>query len=397
MHLKLAINRLRLQRNKKQQAIKVQRHEIASLLTLGKEDSARIKVEQIIQEDNVLEAYDVLELYCELLSARMQIIVASVECPPDLVEAVVTLIFASSRVEIPEFAQLRDDFILKWGREYVLLHMNNESSQANTKVVSKLSIAVPDRSLVLGYLRTIASEHSLEVDLSGLEDGLTGDGTSSSVLGGLSMDDIRRGGVDNLDWNAMEAAFQELSGNQGGNPTGVRTKAANVADPVREGNLLHLDNHNTKPNSDTNSDTNPNASSSSSSRKGQPTNRSWTEEFSDLFPQQSPTQNTEGNDNEHDLGHNTTATSTSIVAAKDDGDGDEDGDNADPSQSFPIHGRPAAVPTAIPPRPLSKEEEKAVKAEKAEKEEEVNEGNALDENAEYDQLMARFELLKKDL
>lgn len=44
MLLKLALNRIRLQKNKKRELNEVRRREIATLLADGKEDQARVKV-----------------------------------------------------------------------------------------------------------------------------------------------------------------------------------------------------------------------------------------------------------------------------------------------------------------------------------------------------------------
>jgi hypothetical protein len=44
MLLKLALNRIRLQKNKKRELNEVRRREIATLLAGGKEDQARVKV-----------------------------------------------------------------------------------------------------------------------------------------------------------------------------------------------------------------------------------------------------------------------------------------------------------------------------------------------------------------
>lgn len=72
--LKLAISRIKLQKNKKDNNIKNNKREIAELLKNGKDESARIKVENIIREDFVIEAYEILELFCELLLARLGVI-----------------------------------------------------------------------------------------------------------------------------------------------------------------------------------------------------------------------------------------------------------------------------------------------------------------------------------
>jgi vacuolar protein sorting-associated protein IST1 len=50
---------------------KVSRRQIAQLLESGKEQSARIRVENIIRQDIQVELMEILELYCELLLARI--------------------------------------------------------------------------------------------------------------------------------------------------------------------------------------------------------------------------------------------------------------------------------------------------------------------------------------
>lgn len=74
VQLKLAINRLKMLQAKKSSLSQHQRREIATLLDKGKEESARIRVEHIIRQDLVMEALEMLELYCDLLLARFGLI-----------------------------------------------------------------------------------------------------------------------------------------------------------------------------------------------------------------------------------------------------------------------------------------------------------------------------------
>jgi vacuolar protein sorting-associated protein IST1 len=67
---------------------------------------ARIKVEHIIRSDYTIEAYEILELLCELLHERMKLLVANDTCPEDLDEAVSTLIYCADRTECPELTEI---------------------------------------------------------------------------------------------------------------------------------------------------------------------------------------------------------------------------------------------------------------------------------------------------
>jgi transcription initiation factor IIF auxiliary subunit len=54
-HLKMAQTRISLLKNKKRNAIKLQQRQIADLLKQSKDESARIKVENVIREDFMIE------------------------------------------------------------------------------------------------------------------------------------------------------------------------------------------------------------------------------------------------------------------------------------------------------------------------------------------------------
>jgi len=73
-NLRLAINRLKLLEKKKTEMAVKARREIADYLIADKEDRARIRVEHIIREDYLVEAMELVEMYCDLLLARMGLI-----------------------------------------------------------------------------------------------------------------------------------------------------------------------------------------------------------------------------------------------------------------------------------------------------------------------------------
>ena len=73
-NLRLAINRLKLLEKKKTELTVRARKEIADYLANGKEERARIRVEHIVREDYLVEAMEMIEMYCDLLLARMGLI-----------------------------------------------------------------------------------------------------------------------------------------------------------------------------------------------------------------------------------------------------------------------------------------------------------------------------------
>jgi vacuolar protein sorting-associated protein IST1 len=73
-NLRLAINRLKLLEKKKTELAVKSRKEIVDYIVNGKEDRARIRVEHIAREDFFVEAMEIVEMYCDLLLARMGLI-----------------------------------------------------------------------------------------------------------------------------------------------------------------------------------------------------------------------------------------------------------------------------------------------------------------------------------
>lgn len=54
-----------------------------------------------------MEAYEILELMCELLAERLSLIAHDKACPPELIGSVHTLIWAAPRTEVSEFKAVR--------------------------------------------------------------------------------------------------------------------------------------------------------------------------------------------------------------------------------------------------------------------------------------------------
>jgi vacuolar protein sorting-associated protein IST1 len=73
-NLRLAVNRLKLLQKKKTELAQKARKEIADYLVAKKYERAKIRVEYIIREDYLVEAMEIVEMYCDLLLARFGLI-----------------------------------------------------------------------------------------------------------------------------------------------------------------------------------------------------------------------------------------------------------------------------------------------------------------------------------
>ena len=140
---------------------KAQRRAMAQLLEVGKIDSAKIRVENIIRSDITNELHEILELYCELLLARSGLLEAPT-CDPGLEEAVKSVIYSAPKTEIKELQQVRVLLGEKFGKDFVLAAMENSDGKVSEKVVKKLSGTPPKEGLVQGYLEEIARAYGVD-------------------------------------------------------------------------------------------------------------------------------------------------------------------------------------------------------------------------------------------
>ncbi|THX04978.1 DUF292-domain-containing protein [Aureobasidium pullulans] len=161
VQLKLSISRLRMVQQKDTAIAKQQRRAMAQLLEQAKDESARIRVENIIRSDLTTELLEILELYCELLLARAGLLEAK-ECDAGLEEAVKSIIFAAPRTDVKELHNVRALLAEKFGKEFVLDATENRDDKVAKRVVDRLRVEPPKTELVEAYLSTIADAYNID-------------------------------------------------------------------------------------------------------------------------------------------------------------------------------------------------------------------------------------------
>ncbi|CAL4996999.1 unnamed protein product [Urochloa decumbens] len=169
--LKLTIPRIKLLRNRRELQLRQMRRDIAKLLEAGQEATARIRVEHIIREENMMAAQEILELFSELVAVRLPIIEAQKECPIDLKEAISSICFAAPRcADLPELMQVQMMFATKYGKEFVAAASElMPDCGVNRQIIELLSIRPPPVDAKLKLLKEIAEEHEVDWDPSETE------------------------------------------------------------------------------------------------------------------------------------------------------------------------------------------------------------------------------------
>ncbi|KAL3535653.1 hypothetical protein ACH5RR_004114 [Cinchona calisaya] len=164
--LKLSASRMKLMKNKKVVQVKQMKRELAQLLDSGQDQTARIRVEHVIREEKMMAAYDLIDIYCELIVARLPIIESQKNCPIDLKEAITSVVFASPRCgDIPELLDARKHFTAKYGKDFISAALElRPNCGVSRLLVEKLSANAPDGQTKIKALTAIAEEHNIKWD-----------------------------------------------------------------------------------------------------------------------------------------------------------------------------------------------------------------------------------------
>ncbi|XP_059634859.1 uncharacterized protein LOC132277129 [Cornus florida] len=171
--LKLASARIKLLKNKKEIQLKQLKKEVAQLLESGQDRTARIRVEHVVREEKTIAAYELIEIYCELIVARLTIIESQKNCPIDLKEAIASVIFASPRcADIPELLDISKNFTAKYGKEFKSAAVElRPNCGVSRMLIEKLSATAPDGQTKLRILSAIAEEHNIKWDPNSVGEG----------------------------------------------------------------------------------------------------------------------------------------------------------------------------------------------------------------------------------
>ncbi|KAI4357839.1 hypothetical protein L6164_001762 [Bauhinia variegata] len=163
----LSISRLAVLKNQRQARFKVARSDVVEILQLGQHERALLRVEHVIKEQNMLDVYDLIERYCNLLVERVHLIEQERECPEELREAASGLLYAASRCgDFPELQEIRAVLTTRFGKELAgrAIELRNNCG-VSPQIVQKLSTRMPGLENRMKVLKEIASENSIVLQL----------------------------------------------------------------------------------------------------------------------------------------------------------------------------------------------------------------------------------------
>ncbi|KAK7407559.1 hypothetical protein VNO78_09512 [Psophocarpus tetragonolobus] len=163
----LAISRLAVLKNQRQARLRHARSDVLELLQLGNHQRASLRVEHVIKDQNMLDVYDRIEGYCNLLIERIHLIEQERECPEELKEAASGLLYAASRCgDFPEIQEIRTILTSRFGKEFAArsIELRNNCG-VHPQMIQKLSTRMPSVESRMKVLKEIASENGIVLQL----------------------------------------------------------------------------------------------------------------------------------------------------------------------------------------------------------------------------------------
>ncbi|XP_006649770.1 uncharacterized protein LOC102715830 [Oryza brachyantha] len=168
--LGLALSRIAVARRPRLARKSIATDDVRQLLTLGHLDRAIHRAEQVIVEDTMLEAFEMIELYCKRLIEHAARLDKPGECTEEIREAAATVMFAAGWCgDLPELTFVRTILADKFGSHFT------EATRDGTGIVDrmlvwKLSGDATSRELKKKVTKEIAAENNIVVDFSELRD-----------------------------------------------------------------------------------------------------------------------------------------------------------------------------------------------------------------------------------
>ncbi|PNY04030.1 hypothetical protein L195_g000441 [Trifolium pratense] len=166
--INLAISRLAVLKNQRNVRLRQARSDVLQLLQLpDHHQRALLRVEHVIKEQNILDVYDEIEGYFNLLIERIHLIAQQRECPEELEEAASGILYAASRCgDFPEIQEIRTILTSRFGKEFAAraIELRN-NCKVQPKIITKLSTRMPSLENRMKVLKEIASENNITLQL----------------------------------------------------------------------------------------------------------------------------------------------------------------------------------------------------------------------------------------
>ncbi|KAL0395962.1 UNVERIFIED_CONTAM: ist1 [Sesamum calycinum] len=163
----LAVSRISILKNIHSVRCSQAQSDVIQLLQLGQQERALLRVEHVIKEEHMLDAFVLVGNYCHILGERTEMIKNIRECPDELKEVISSLIFAASRCgDFPELQEIRAFFTSKFGKHFAtsVVELRNNCG-VSPKIIQRLSTRQASLESRWNLLKQLAKHNGITLQL----------------------------------------------------------------------------------------------------------------------------------------------------------------------------------------------------------------------------------------
>ncbi|KAM6583378.1 hypothetical protein CsatB_010380 [Cannabis sativa] len=165
--------RLKVVKNKRHAIVRQSRSDLAQLIKTGHQKNTAFirRVEQLIKDEAINAAYELLECFCDFILVQFSYIRKTKDCPNDIHEAISSLIYASPWCgELPELLLIRRLFAKRYGQNFATVALElSPGNHVNLQVKEKLSTLSISEDMKQKLVNEIVKEYCLTPDILALD------------------------------------------------------------------------------------------------------------------------------------------------------------------------------------------------------------------------------------
>ena len=163
-HIKPCKKDLASSKSKKLDSIKAKKAEIINLLKDKNLPYAKAAMETLTKDEYYKNVCEMLDPFLDKLNNKFKEIDSAKECPADLRTELDSVIFASSKLEIQEFENLKECIKKKYGQDYITKAENNTDKKISQELIDFLTpTKLPDNILII-RLKQLCQEEKIQFE-----------------------------------------------------------------------------------------------------------------------------------------------------------------------------------------------------------------------------------------
>lgn len=162
-HARNIEHRCQLLTNKRNNEIRQWKKKIASLLSKGLDESARLETLQMLRYERNIVCYKLFTLAGRVLADSVGIVTKAQVCPLELMDSCCCIIFATDRFsEVSELKGVTEQLFAKFGEDWVQKVRLNKDKNVNPQLLRAMTDPNPIRDDMVVFLTQLGKEYNVD-------------------------------------------------------------------------------------------------------------------------------------------------------------------------------------------------------------------------------------------